>query len=246
VLPGPDIGNRCGDILRRTKDEGFEVGIHCWDHVRWQDGIQAADAKWTRNEMERAQDRFCAIFKTPAKTHGAAGWQMNKHALRLTQSMGFDYCSDGRAQEDCGVPHYPVVNAEIIDCPQLPTTLPTLDELIGLDGVTENNVHQTLLAVTDKNTWKCPPTLGFESPPHIFTMHAELEGLRCLPALEKLLIGWKEQGYSLVSTGAIAEKLAREKLPYFVAEQGEIAGRSGSLLVQGAAFLPANTTIEHV
>ncbi len=243
VLPGPDIGRRCGDILRRTRDEGFEVGIHAWDHVRWQDGVPTADARWTRVEMERAQNRFCDIFKSPAATHGAAGWQMNKYALRLTQSMGFDYCSDGRAQEGFGVPHFPVVNAEIIDCPQLPTTMPTLDELIGLDGVTEKNVHETLLAFSGKNTWKCPPVIGFPIPPHIFTMHAELEGIRCLSTLEKLIIGWKEQGYSLVSTGAIAEKLAREKLPYFVAEAGEIAGRSGQLLIQGAPFLPASAIL---
>ncbi len=239
VLPGPDIGKRSGDTLRRARDEGFEVGIHCWDHVRWQDGLSTASEQWTRAEMERAQNRFCDIFKTPAKTHGAAGWQMNTHALRLTQSMGFEYCSDGRAHHGEGVPHYPVVNAEIIDCPQLPTTLPTLDELIGLDGVTEQNVHETLLAVSAKNDWKSPPPLGFDTPPHVFTMHAELEGMRCLPALDKLLNGWKEQGFTLVATETIAGQLAREKLPYFVAEQGAIAGRSGTLLVQGKPFLPA-------
>lgn len=238
MLPGPDIGRRGADILRRTRDEGFEVGIHCWDHVRWQDGVQSADAKWTRAEMERAQNRFTDIFKAPANTHGAAGWQMNTHALRLTQSMGFHYCSDGRARAGVGVPHFPVVNGEIIDCPQLPTTLPTLDELIGLDGVTENNVHETLLAVTAKNDWKDAPINGFPNPPQVFTLHAELEGLRCLPVLEKLITGWKEQGYTLVATETIAAQLARGTLPYFVAEQGSLPGRAGTLLIQGKPFLP--------
>jgi undecaprenyl phosphate-alpha-L-ara4FN deformylase len=96
LLPGPDIGKRCVDIMRRTHGEGFEVGIHTWDHVRWQDGVAHADAAWTAREMEQAQSRFTDIFKTPAKTHGAAGWQMSTHALRLTEKMGFDYCSDGR------------------------------------------------------------------------------------------------------------------------------------------------------
>jgi undecaprenyl phosphate-alpha-L-ara4FN deformylase len=242
LLPGPDIGRRCADVLRRTRDDGFEVGIHCWDHVRWQDGLANADAAWTRAEMERAQSRFTDIFKTPAKTHGAAGWQMNVHALRLTQSMGFDYCSDGRANANEGVPHYPVVNAEIIDCPQLPTTLPTLDELVGLDGVTEQNVHETLLALTGNNAWKCAPVLGFREPPHVFTMHAELEGMRFLPTLEKLIEGWKSQGYTLVATETIAQKLARRKLPYFAAEQGSIPGRSGTLLMQGRPYLPASAT----
>jgi len=239
ALPGPDIGKRCPAIMRRTRDEGFEVGIHCWDHVRWQDGVQAASADWTRREMERAQNRFCDIFKEPSKTHGAAGWQMNTHALRLTQLMGFDYASDGRAPAGQGVPHYPVVNAEIIDCPQLPTTLPTFDELIGLNGITETNVADSLLALTGPNGQSLPPVSGFEVAPHVFTMHAELEGMRLLPALESLIAGWKEQGYELVATETIVARLAREHLPYFVAEQGEVPGRSGTLLMQGKSFLPA-------
>ena len=243
ALPGPDIGKRCADILRRTRDDGFEVGIHCWDHVRWQDGVQGASADWTRTEMERAQNRFCDIFKTPSKTHGAAGWQMNTHALRLTQSMGFEYASDGRAHHGEGVPHYPVVNAEIIDCPQLPTTLPTLDELVGLNGVLETNVHKILLGLTAESASNCPSVLGFASPPHVFTMHAELEGMRLLPALEQLIIGWKAQGYELVSTQQIASQLARQRLPYFVAEQAEIEGRSGTLLMQGKPFLPEDIVV---
>jgi len=243
VWPGPDIGKLGANVMRRTRAEGFEVGIHCWDHVRWQDGVMDADEQWTRTEMMRAQNRFCDIFKTPAKTHGAAGWQMNTHALRLTQSMGFDYCSDGRALEGEGTPHYPVVNAEIISCPQLPTTLPTLDELIGLDGVIADNVHEVLLAFTASNAPNSPLLLGFDNlyynAPHVFTMHAELEGLRFLATLEQLILGWQAQGYTLVATETIANALDRTKLAYYVAEQkSNVAGRSGSLFMQGKPFLP--------
>ncbi len=225
VLPGPDIGRRCADILRRTRDEGFECGIHTWDHVKWQDGVVGASAAWTRREMEAAQNRFCDVYKESAKTHGAAGWQMSKHALRLTEEMGFDYCSDGRGSE----PHFPVVEGEIIDCPQLPTTLPTLDEMIGIDGITDANVSDHLLKLTDS-----APLHG-----HVFTLHAELEGMRLKPVFEKLLAGWQAQGYELVSTRTIYQSLKRSSLPYFAAVQGEIPGRSGTLLLQGAPYLPA-------
>ena len=59
-----------------------------------------------------------------------------------TQRLGFDYCSDTRGTH----PFIPMWNAEIIACPQLPTTLPTLDELIGVGGITPDNVAQHLLA----------------------------------------------------------------------------------------------------
>ena len=77
VLPGPDIGKRCAPMLRRVRDEGFEVGIHCWDHIKWQDGVATADAKWTAKQMQRACNRFVDVFKTAPTTHGAAGWQMS-------------------------------------------------------------------------------------------------------------------------------------------------------------------------
>lgn len=238
LLPGPDIGRRGADVMRRARDEGFEVGIHTWDHVRWQDGVMHADAAWTRREMLQAQERFTDIFKSPARTHGAAGWQMSRLALRLTQDLGFDYCSDGRAVLPHATPHFPVVQAEIIDCPQIPTTLPTLDELVGLDGCTEANVHERLLALTAAP----PPQLAAAREPmgaHVFTLHAELEGMRLLPRFEQLLSGWKEQGYELVATDAVYQNLIRKRLPYFEAGAGSIPGRSGTLLLQGKPFLPA-------
>ena len=243
LLPGPDIGRRAADILRKTRDEGFEVGIHTWDHVKWQDGVAHESAEWARREMSRAQDRFTEIFKTPARTHGAAGWQMSNHALRLTQQMGFDYCSDGRALLPDAVPHFPVINAEIIDCPQLPTTLPTLDELIGLDACTESNVHERLLAITQTALPAIRPSREPMSA-HVFTLHAELEGMRLLPTFEKLFVGWREQGYELVATETIYRNLDRAHLPYFVAESGTVPGRSGSLLMQGKPFLPAKAVLK--
>jgi peptidoglycan/xylan/chitin deacetylase (PgdA/CDA1 family) len=240
VLPGPDIGKRCADILRQTRDEGFETGIHTWDHVRWQDGVATADAEWTRREMDRAQNRYCDIFKSPAKTHGAAGWQMNKFALRLTQEMGFTYCSDGRAisaPEAPGLtPHFPVYRGEIIDCPQLPTTLPTLDELIGLEGITETNVHEHLLALTAAPPQPIPASRSLVGA-HVFTLHAELEGMRLKGVFYKLLKGWREQGYELVSTETLFGHLERQALPYYHAIEGEVPGRSGTLLLQGARYL---------
>ena len=96
LLPGPDIGRRCADVMRGVREAGFETGILAWDPTRWHDHVAGADEAWTRAEMERARERYREIFGEDARVHGAAGWQMNRHAYRLTQSLGFDYCSDTR------------------------------------------------------------------------------------------------------------------------------------------------------
>ncbi len=223
VLPGPDIGRRAADVMRRVRDEGFEIGIHTWDHIRWQDGVGNADAAWTATEMRQACERFADIFKTDPKTHGAAGWQMNVHAMRLTQRLGFDYASDGRGTH----PHLPVWNAELIRCPQFPTTLPTLDELIGRDGITEDNVAAHLLEQT-----AAPSPAG-----HVYTLHAELEGRRLAPVFEQLLAGWKAQGWELTPTRALYDSVQPLALPRCEALPGTVPGRSGKLLVQGPEFL---------
>lgn len=225
LLPGPDIGRRCADEMRSARDAGFEVGVHTWDHIRWQDGVAVADEAWTRREMEQACERFEEIFGEPPRVHGAAGWQMNRHAYRLTQSLGFDYCSDTRGVH----PFIPLHDAEVIACPQLPTTLPTLDELLGRDGLDENSVVDHLLDLTRN----IPPT------GHVYTLHAELEGRRLLPVLEALLTGWRAQGYDLVSLRDYFDGLPTRSLPRHRVETGTLDGRSGTLAVQGPEFLAA-------
>jgi undecaprenyl phosphate-alpha-L-ara4FN deformylase len=222
LLPGPDIGKHCADTLRRVRDAGFEVGIHTWDHVKWQDGVASADAAWTTWQMSLARERFREVFGEPAAVHGAAGWQMNVHAYRATQSMGFAYASDTRGTH----PFVPVVRAEIVACPQFPTTLPTLDELIGLDGTTEANVAAALLA----------RTAGGRSD-QVFTLHAEMEGMKLAPVLEALLDGWKSQGFELVSLRDLVASTALPTLPMHTVLEAPIPGRSGTLATQGPAFL---------
>lgn len=222
LLPGPDIGKQCAGIMRQVRDAGFETGIHTYDHVKWQDSVAGEDAAWTRNEMERACERYREIFGEPAHIHGAAGWQMNVHAYRLTQRLGFDYCSDTR-----GVcPFLPVLNAEIIACPQLPTTLPTLDELIGVNHVTVANVAEHVLKLSVN-----PLPSG-----HVYTLHAELEGMKLTPMFEVLLMGWRRMGFNLVSLRDYFESLEAKALPRHEVIMGKIPGRSGTLALQGSEF----------
>jgi peptidoglycan/xylan/chitin deacetylase (PgdA/CDA1 family) len=223
ALPGPDIGRRCADVLRRVRDAGFEVGIHTWDHVKWQDGVAAADAAWTEEQMGLAVERFRSVFGDDPAVHGAAGWQMNVHAYRRTQALGFHYASDTRGTH----PFLPVMRAEIVACPQFPTTLPTLDELIGLDGVTEMNVAAKLLE------------LAAAAPQdHVYTLHAELEGMKLAPAFEQLLEGWKAQGYELAAMRDLVDAQPTSSLPLHTVVDAPVPGRSGTLASQGPEFLP--------
>lgn len=225
LLPGPDIGRHTAGEMRAVAMAGFEVGIHCWDHIRWQDGVTHADEAWTRRELDAAAERFREVFGHPPATHGAAGWQMNVHGLRWMQDAGIRYASDCRGS----LPFVPVVRGEVLPCLQLPTTLPTLDELIGVDGLTTANVANHLLGLT-----RAVPPTG-----HVFTLHAELEGMKLLPVFEQLLDGWQTQGWKLVSLGELAQAVGNQALPHHQFLQGGVPGRSGTLAVQGPPHPPA-------
>jgi len=106
--------------------------------------------------------------------------------------------------------------------PQLPTTLPTLDELIGLDGATAENVHAVLLE----------RTRGAAHASQVFTLHAELEGMKLLPVLERLLSGWRAQGHELVSLATLCASLDTAALPVCAVYDGSVPGRSGTLACQ--------------
>ena len=220
LLPGPDIGRRCADLMRRIAERGFEVGLHTGDHIRWQDFVQDKDERWTRHEMRQAVDRFVEIFRVPPRTHGAAGWQMNLHAYAFEAELGFDYCSDTRGTG----PFLPVIDGKPVSCPQIPTTLPTLDELIGVEGMDPDQCADYLLRLTADQP----------SAPHVYTLHAELEGMKLAPVFEHLLKGWRRQGYKLLSMGECLRKLDVTRLPRHAVTLGTVPGRSGTLALQGA------------
>jgi peptidoglycan/xylan/chitin deacetylase (PgdA/CDA1 family) len=228
LLPGPDIGQAGGDAMRAVRDAGFEVGLHTYDHVRWQDGVAQADAEWTRRELERGLAAFERVFGAPPVSHAAAGWQVNAHALELEQSHGLAYASDTRGS----APYRPALATGPSRCPQIPTTLPTFDELLGRDGIDEAGLAE---AVYRHSVAPGAPPL------QVFTLHAELEGGALCGAFDALLRRWRDAGATLGPLARIHERIRHEALPVRSVQRGSVPGRSGLLAVDAAVDAPVGT-----
>jgi peptidoglycan/xylan/chitin deacetylase (PgdA/CDA1 family) len=248
LLPGPHIGRQAGAVMRGVRDAGFEVGLHTFDHVRWQDHVADASAQWTRTEFERGLQAFEQVFGFAPKSHAAAGWQINAHGLALEREYGLDFASDTRGR----TPFQPLLADGAAACPQLPTTLPTFDELLGQGGVDASNiaeaVYQRSLAQArdaaagrdaggrhdaggrdDAGGAAMNPDAGM---PQVFTLHAELEGMRLLGAFDALLQKWRAAGAQICTLGALHARLLGRQLPQDAVIMGEVAGRSGLLALQ--------------
>jgi undecaprenyl phosphate-alpha-L-ara4FN deformylase len=224
LLPGPDIGRQAGDAMRAVRDQGFEVGLHTYDHVRWQDNVAHESAAWTRIEFEKGMNAFERVFGFYPKSHAAAGWQINEHALELEREYGLQYASDTRGR----TPFWPLLGVKRSSCPQLPTTLPTFDELLGRDGIDESNIADALFRLTAAQV----PAGASPAAVQVFTLHAELEGMRLLGAFESLLEQWLHGNAALTRMAAIADLARRSAMPDQPVIMGEVAGRSGLLALQ--------------
>ena len=218
LLPGPHIGRRCGPVMREVAARGFEVGVHTYDHIKWQDGVARASEPWTRRQLVLAREEFIRVFDRPPEAHGAAGWQVNDSVPALERELGFGYASDTRGT----CPFLPLVDGREVAVPQLPTTLPTLDELIGRPDLGGVDPVDHLLTLTEH---------GGEQ---VFTLHAELEGGAYLDGFERLLRAWRARGFALTDLGSYAQTLDAPRLPRCPIVPGTVTGRSGTLAVQGS------------
>ncbi len=220
IKPGPHIGKKAAFVMRCVAAAGHEVGIHCYDHVRWQDYVAGKDQKWTKREMDKALNAFKDALQMEPQTIGAAGWQLNPFVIALEAQMGFKYASDVRGRE----PFFPTMEGLSSNCIQLPTTLPTLDEIIGSDGIDSFNCWEAIL---EKSRESLP--CG-----HVYTLHAELEGMKLMPVMEKLLEQWKASGFDFLTLQQLHASLDQSALPRQEIAWSELDGRSGLLAVQGA------------
>ncbi len=193
LLPGPDIGRRAGDVMRAVRDAGFEIGIHTLGSRPLAGRRAPAPTRaWTR---ARDAARLRALHRDlrHAAAHARRGRLADERARASADAAR--WASTTAPTVAARTPYLPVLRRpELIRCPQLPTTLPTLDELIGIDGVDREQRRRASARSTRANN------------PHdqVFTLHAELEGQKLAPVFEQLLAGWHAQGLQLRHDGRLS------------------------------------------
>lgn len=217
LLPGPHIGKRNENIMRATRDAGHEVGIHCYDHIRWQDGLMKMSQAEVFAEFKKARDEFARVFNAPAKTAGAAGWQANANSLAAYDDAHLLYGSDARGDYPC----FPKANNTVFKTLQIPTNLPTLDELLGRPEYPYEQLTLHYLSLLKTDT------------PNIFTTHAEIEGMQHLEWFRNFLQIAKLNGVQFVTMETIARELLQtpDNIPVCELVQGSVDGRSGTMAV---------------
>jgi peptidoglycan/xylan/chitin deacetylase (PgdA/CDA1 family) len=218
LWPGPDIAARNAETMREVRRLGHEVGIHCWDHVKWQDGLARMQGDEAAAEVEKARAAFRAVFGVDARTAGAAGWQADEKSLAAYESCGFDYASDARGR----TPFFPRTGKRVFATLQIPTTLPTLDELLGRPEYPSARLADAY------RRWLREDALN------VMTIHAELEGMAYRGWFEALIDRLRGEGisFALLADEAQGCLARRADIPVCELAAGTVDGRSGTLAVQ--------------
>lgn len=214
LLPAPMIVPKNPDIVKRAFDEGHETGIHAWDHVYVQDCLYKISKEEYRALYEKASEMYENICGVKATSIAAPGWQLSHAVLATEQELGLAFASDVRGYS----PFMPVFEGVEYGVPQIPSTLPTMDEIYGLPGVND----ETLPEIWYK---------GMDKEYNVVTVHAEMEGISKAGVLNRFLTLTKNRGTEFFTLGEYA-KMA--PLPKCEIVMGTLEGRAGKLAVQKA------------
>lgn len=219
LLPAPHIGRRNAGVIRAVREAGFEVGIHCYNHYRWQDHLARMSTQEVAVEFAAAAAEFGRIFRAAPHAAGAAGWQSNAISREIYDRAGLLYASDVRGTE----PFIPQIGGRVFQTVEIPTTLPTLDELMGRPEFPDERIVQHF------------GSLLREDRLNVFTLHAEIEGMGRRELFRQLLSGWKDRGVTFLRLDDYAREILSDRAAIPVCEQvmAPIDGRSGRVATQG-------------
>jgi peptidoglycan/xylan/chitin deacetylase (PgdA/CDA1 family) len=219
LLPGPRIGAAAPHLVRQLAAVGHEVGLHGYDHVRWHDHLHRLSPEKVAREIALAQDTFTALMGRPASAFAAPGWQCSLSSRTCLAAGNFLYGSDTRGV----APYFPAFGDTVTSVLEIPTTLPTLDELLGLHGCRPQDFTGLVLSRLDRGA------------PQVLTIHAEFEGGPFLGEFANLLARCRERGVAFFRLEDWALELLREPagIPVAQVNSQRLPGRAGYVSCQG-------------
>ena len=220
LLPAPIIAQAAPGLFNRLINEGHEVGLHGWDHVFWHDRVRHLDRATTADHLTRAVDLFRRITGFAPSSFAAPGWQVSADALEIMAELGISHvsCTRGRS------PFLTVAHGRVLPLVELPTTVPTADEVLSRPEVTPANLG---------------PWLADQVRPgelNVLTLHAEVEGRELLPAFREFLTILLARGARFPRLLDAARQAADTPLPAEEIAWGQAPYRIGEVAFQPSAL----------
>jgi peptidoglycan/xylan/chitin deacetylase (PgdA/CDA1 family) len=204
--------------IRAAVEAGHEAGLAGLDAGRWRRDAAFADAARTAADLDKACAAFEDAAGRPPLFFAAAHWQVNPHLLAGQVARGWAWASDTRGR----YPFLPQLQGVRSGCVQIPTTLPTMDEVLASGAAKAADVHEYLYA----------ESRHVRPAGHVYSGRADREGRELLPQMEKLLVMWKGYEGSVRPLGRVFAEIDPESLPVHQVGWDRVAGRDGYVAMQ--------------
>lgn len=218
LLPSPGLREPAARQMALARSDGHEVGLLGLSPLHWSRRLAHADDGWTRQQCEQLWDAYLACEGPVPVPLATPGWQVNPTLLTALSDQRFRFSSITRGK----LPYLPQLQGVRSAIPEVPTTLPTVDELLRRPGVSTDNVHQYLYA---ESQHVLPAG-------HVFAASAEQEGLGRLALMEKLLVMWKGYDGSVRALGDLLNEIDLATLPRHRIGWGTVEGGQGHVAMQ--------------
>lgn len=209
--PGKLIGEGNAEIIRQTA-QVHEVGLHAWDHHRWQCWSGVWDQAHQETEIERGLRALEQIIDRPVSCSAVAGWRADQRVVKAKSRFNFRYNSDCRGTQ----PFRPQLAEKRFAAPQIPVTLPTWDEAVGI-SVTAEHYNRFIL-----------DRMHRDNGTPVYTIHAEVEGIIGAESFDELLTMARREGIAFCPLSQLLPD-SPEELPPGKVVRGEVVGREGWL-----------------
>jgi len=216
LLRSPMIGARCEAAIRSVRDAGHEVALHAWDHVTWQDRLERLTPERIAHEINQGVAEFERILGAPPRAFAAPAWFCTDAAFTVLDRRGFDYMSVTRGRRG---PLRPFAGGRALSTIEVPTTLPTLDEMLGCEGVDSENFVDRLVGQYRPGATE------------VLTVHAETEGLAFRRQFRELLERHRSLGVESVTVAEVAAAGRSGGPPVVPVRLGEIPGRASPVVL---------------
>ena len=199
LIPAPMLGRHGRETIFAARADGHEIGLCGWSPQQWSEKLAYADEAWVREQCDRLWSAHLELGGESPSALATPAWQVHPALLRELSTGRCLYSSLSRGK----FPYLPLLQGVRCDVPEVPTTLPTCDEMLRRPGVSIDNVHEYLYA---ESRHLLPAG-------HVFALNAEREGIELLDLMEKLLVMWKGQDGTVRALADLLDGVELESLP---------------------------------
>ena len=211
LLPGPDIGRAagttCAESTTRDSRSACTPTITCAGRIMSPRRMPPGRAR----NSSAAWRAFERVFGFPPQSHAAAGWQINQHGLELEREYGLQVCERYARRSAVPIRFCREVRVRARSCRRrCPRSMSSWDAT----GSTRPNIADAVFRLS------AAPARALQ----VFTLHAELEGMRLHEAFESLLVKWRAAGAAIACMADVRALALRRALPTSARAHGRDTG----------------------